>query len=140
MRQLKFPLLIQLADCSFFFPLTLHMIRIDVWKIWYTCSSSLSAYLYHLYIPFLYLPICIICLFVCITRWRFKSLYIMQWTIFFSVSTFERSLHLPVFYHILLLCWNLKYCTGPCDYFTLLCWLHLLIPKNVTISISMWIL
>jgi hypothetical protein len=50
-------------------------------------------------VSFPYLPICIIYLFVYITRWRFKLLSVTQWTIFYSVSSFKWSLCMPLFYY-----------------------------------------
>jgi hypothetical protein len=66
--------------------LNLHMILIDIWKFWHACSFS-------------FLHICIIYLFVYITRGRFNSLFVTQWTNFFSVSTLNWFLHTPLFYY-----------------------------------------
>jgi hypothetical protein len=44
-----------------------------------------------MHVHFPYVPISIIYLFVYISRWRFKSLSLTQWTIFCSVNTFKWS-------------------------------------------------
>jgi hypothetical protein len=66
-----------------------YMIWIDIWKIWHACSSFLSTYLHYL----------LVCIYI--ISWRFYSLFITQWTNFFSVSTLKWYLHTPLFYHIL---------------------------------------
>jgi hypothetical protein len=95
-----------------------------------------------------YLPTCYINLFVYLTRWRFKSISIMQWIIFCLVITSKWLL----MYSIILLYFirlNNSYCAENLNIVLdhvitvllfCLCLFNFLISKNVTISISTWIL
>jgi hypothetical protein len=113
----------------------LHITWTDIWKTWHACIN----------------------LFVYITGWRFKSSFVMQWANFLVVSTYKCLVRnattlsfynnlSPRLYFILLyfITLNNFYCTATSkNYWTMwllytLCWSHLLSPRNVTISISMY--
>jgi len=107
----------------------LHITWTDIWKTWHTCIN----------------------LFVYITRWRFKSLFVTQRPNFLVVSTFKRLVHnattlsfynnlSPRLYSILLyfITLNNLYCTATLKNSTELCDCYTLCVGLTSWVLKMW--